>query len=246
MTTHNTNSKGTRYEKGDKVKYEEYPKKDYEVIRVENPQSDSPDYVIENIADRELVERNGLGGEGTVERYVVNASQLKKADEAVKEVTIKKSQLFELFHQRQTIGDQKRENFVLEIWEDKDTANTKRSDPHARYPDNAPIATVTWQSLTEPTRSHLPYHTSELDAKRNVRDNVREIDSVEEVDKEGVRTNIKITNGELLTNLWDNRRRELIPEENRYMEDLTFHKKIKINWVDDISATEFLEQKFDI
>jgi len=207
-----------------------------DLFTVKGTRLSEADYTVEDSGSGQSYNR--LQSYGTIQQG--NATEISQT----KEVEVKKSQLFEDFHQHQlSRSSGKRESFVLQVWENKDEVNEKWMSPGEHYPQNGPITGLGYRDLVEMSEMprgfrDSPYHLSENDVRRDVVENVNDIDSKEEVNQAGLRTNLEVTNAEFLTALWSQRKEEVEIEHPRY-------NQIAIDWKNDTSAEAFLEKKFD-
>jgi len=210
-----------------------------DLFTVKGARLSGADYTVENSGSGQGYNR--LQSYGTIQQG--NATEISQT----KEVEIKKSQLFEDFHQAmlsQAIG--RSESFVLEVWDHKDAVKEKWKSSGEYYSGKGPIATLGYKNLSSASPDQ-PYHLSRQDA---VNVQVRErndIDSEEEVTDEDVRVEFEMANRKVLKRIWNARNQVLTEEElkNPHAFENSKYERIKIEWVDDTSAEAFLEKKFD-
>lgn len=161
----------------------------------------------------------------------------------VKTVEIKKSQLFEDFHQAMLSKVAGRsESYVLEVWDHKEKVKTKWKSRGEYYSGRGPIATLGYRNLTEVPDAAKEYHLSEKDV---INDVVYHTDKSEsEVTERDITMNLEATNEDLLRDLW-NRRNDKVKQLGPYAFENSSYDEIEIKWDDDTTAEEFLKKKFD-
>jgi len=180
---------------------------------------------------------NRLQSYGTIQQG--NSTEISQT----KEVEIKKSQLFEDFHQAMlSRATGRSESFVLEVWDHKDAVKEKWKSQGEYYSGDGPIASLGYNTLSEKNISNEPYHLSESDVRRDVVEHT-DYDEKDEVPVSEVKDNLLYTNQDLLQELWMQRKQE-IELEDKYGDGQRY-KKIVLDWKDDTSAEALLEEKFD-
>ena len=178
--------------------------------------------------------------------YAVN--WMKNHSLGAKEVTIKKSQLFEVFHQSMLSNATGRsDSFRLEVWDHRDEVREKYMGNGAYYPDGSPVS-LGYKNLSDfPDSREFYYHLTEQDAIRNQVHQRNEIDSADELDDEDLRTEIEVTNISALNELWSMRNNMIGEEEmmNPHAFEGVDFNRIDVKWEDDIDAKDFVKDKID-
>ncbi|WP_058825723.1 hypothetical protein [Haloferax sp. Q22] len=209
-----------------------------ELFTVKGARLSGADYTVEDSGSGQNYNR--LQSYGTIQKG--NATEISQT----KEVEIKKSQLFEDFHQAMlSRATGRSESFVLEVWDHKDSVKEKWKSSGEYYSGKGPVATLGYKNLSSVSLRGRNYHLSKQDVVNDVVDATSKTE--DEVSERDIEVNFEATNHSTLQDLWNARNDVLTEEElkNPHAFDNSQYEQIEVEWVDDTSAEAFLEEKFD-
>lgn len=167
-------------------------------------------------------------------------------DKNVKTVQIKKSQLFKQFKRAMDIPLTGLDPLELQVWDHRDEVKEHYRSKGEFYPDGGPIAVLKWKSLTKDNSEvrNFEWHHTKQDAINSCLEHGPK-DNEKELTKRAIHTNFKATNEQLLEMLWYNRKQVIkLKEDPREGKERDI-KKIRLEWEDDTTAKEFLENNFE-
>lgn len=152
----------------------------------------------------------------------------------MKEIKIKKSQLFEQFHRSLLARSAGLDKLVLQVWENSEQANEHYVSRGEFYPNGGPIAQLTYKGLCEDLRQPVQYYLSKRDVEIDILENTP-AESIEKIEYSTIRETFESVNPRVLEDLWQNRKQETEVSETQ---------RIQIEWIDDTEALDFLERKY--